>query len=139
MPSAGLPQKVTVNHTGHQPHRFTDVHFPRLLWTHCPGHARVKEIDRADRMSGKTTITNGLRHLKSEELRSLRHYLRAQSQELRTVGHLEVRGVERGSARLSFLKGRETTTISQTNTGTVSAATLGKLVRDGVERIKIMG
>ena len=25
MPSAGLPQKVTVNHTGHQPHRFGEL------------------------------------------------------------------------------------------------------------------
>ena len=106
-----------------------DIHFPRLLWTYSPGHARVKETDRADRLSGKTTIANGLRHLKSEVFRSLRHYLRAQSQELRTVGRLEERGVERGSVRRSLLKGRETTTISQTNNGTVSAATLGKLLR----------
>ena len=44
------------------------------------------------------------------------------------------RGVERGSARRSSLKGRERAIVSQTNIGTVSKATLIKL-RDGVERI----
>ena len=46
------------------------------------------------------------------------------------------RGVERGlSARRSSLKGREKAIVNQTNIGTVSWATLGKLLRDGVERI----
>ena len=40
-------------------------------------------------------------------LRSLRHYLQAQSQGHHTICHLEERGVERGSARRSSLKGRE--------------------------------
>ena len=48
---------------------------------------------------------------------------------------LEERGVERGSARRSSLKGRERAIVSQTNIGTVSKATLGKLLIDGVERI----
>ena len=65
--------------------------------------------------------------------------LRAQSQGHRTIDRLEERGVERGSdRRSSFLKGRERAIVSQTNTGTVSKATLGKLLRDGVESI-IMG
>ena len=68
-------------------------------------------------------------------LRSLRHYLQAQSQGHHTICHLEERGVERGSARRSSLKGRERAIVSQTNIGTVSKATLGKLLRDGVERI----
>ena len=46
------------------------------------------------------------------------------------------RGAERGSARQSSLKGRERAIVSQTNIGTVSKAALGKLLRDGVERIK---
>ena len=36
------------------------------------------------------------------------------------------RGLERGSARRSSLKGRERAIVSQTNIGTVSKATLGK-------------
>ena len=47
----------------------------------------------------------------------------------------EERGVERGSARRSSLKGRERAIVSQTNIGTVSKATLEKLLRYGVERI----
>ena len=38
------------------------------------------------------------------------------------------------SLRHSRLKGRERTNVNQTNIGTVSKATLGKLLRDGVER-----
>ena len=45
------------------------------------------------------------------------------------------RGVERESARRSSMKGRERAIVNKTNTGTVSKATLGKLLRDGVERI----
>ena len=50
-----------------------------------------------------------------------------------TIDRLEERGVERGSARRSSLKGRERAIVSQTNIGTVSKVTLGKLMRDGVD------
>ena len=52
-----------------------------------------------------------------------------------TSSHLEERGVERGSARLSSLTGRERAIVGQTNIGTVSKATFGKLLWDKVERI----
>ena len=61
---------------------------------------------------------------RSQVLKVMRHYLRAQSQGHHTIDRLENRGVERGSARRSSLKGRERT-----------KAKLGKLLRDGVERI----
>ena len=102
---------------------------------YCPGHAGVKGNDRADRPAGKATLTSDLHLGRSEVLRSLRHYLRAQSQGHLTVDRLEERGVERGSVRRSSLKGRQTAIVNQTNTGTVSKATLGKLLIDGVERI----
>ena len=38
----------------------------KLLWAYCPGHARVKENDRAHRLMGKATITSGL-HLKKSK------------------------------------------------------------------------
>ena len=47
----------------------------------------------------------------------------------------EERGVERGSARRPSLKERERAIVNQTNIGTVSKAMLGKLLRDGLERI----
>ena len=82
--------------------------------------------DRADRLAGKVTLTSGLLLGRSEALRSLRHYLRAQSQGQHTIDRLE-RGVERGSARRSSFKGRERAIVNQTNIRTVSKAALGKL------------
>ena len=66
-------------------------------------------------LAGNATLTSGLLLGRSEVLRSLRHYLRAQSQGHHTIDRLEERGVERGSARRSFLKGRERVIVSQTN------------------------
>ena len=82
-------------------------------------------------LRGKATLTSGLLLGRSEVLRSLRLYLRAQSQAHHTTDRLEERGVERGSARRSSLKGRERAIVNQTNIGTVSKATLGKLLRPG--------
>ena len=78
-----------------------NIHLRILLWVYCPGHARVKGNDRADRLAGKATLTSGLLLGRSEVLRSLRHYLLAQSQGHHTIDRLEERGVERGSARRS--------------------------------------
>ena len=91
--------------------------------------------DRADRLAGKAAFTSGLLLGRSEVLRSLRHYLRTQRQGHHTIDSLEERGVERGSARRSSLKERERAIVNQTNIGTVSKATLEKLLRDGVKRI----
>ena len=59
----------------------------------------------------------------------------AQSQGHHTIDRLEERGVEKENTRRSFLKGRERAIVSQTNSGTVSKATLWKLLWEGVERI----
>ena len=102
-----------------------DTHLQKLPWVYCPGHAGVKGNEEADRLAGKAALTSGLLLGRSEVLRSLRHYLRAQS-----PGHhtrLEERGVERGSARRSSLKGRERAVVNQTNIGTVSKATWGNV------------
>ena len=50
-----------------------DIHLRKLLWVSRPGHAPVKGSDRADRLAGKATLTNGLLLRRSEVLRSLRH------------------------------------------------------------------
>ena len=78
-------------------------------------------------LSGQGNIISGLLLGRSEVLRSLRHYLRAQSQGHHTIDRLRERVVERGSARWSSLKGRERAIVNQTNIGTVSKATLGNL------------
>ena len=112
------------------------IHLRKIMWMYCPGHAGVKGNDRAGRLAGKATITSGLRLGRSEMLRSLRHYLRAKFQGHHTIDRLGERtGVERESAQRSSLRGRERAIVNQTNTGTVSKATLGKLLRDGEERI----
>ena len=84
-----------------------DIHLRRLLWVYCPEHAgvKLKFNDRADRLAGKTTRTGGLLLGRSEVLRSLEHYLWAQSQGHHTIDRQEERVVERGSARRSSLKG----------------------------------
>ena len=113
-----------------------DIHLRKLPWVYCPGHAGVKGNDRADRLAGKATLTGGLLLGRSEVLRSLEHYLWAQSQGHHTIDRLEERGVEGRSARRSPLKGRERAIVNQTNIGTVSNATLGFRLRDGVESIR---
>ena len=78
-----------------------DTHLLKLLRVYCPGHAEVNGNDRADRLAGKATLTSGLRLGRSEVLRCLRHYLRAQILGYYTNDRLEERGVERGRARRS--------------------------------------
>ena len=105
-----------------------DTRFRRVLLTQCPEYAGVERNDRADRLAGKANTTGGLRLGRSEVLRSFRYYMRAQSQGHHTIDRLEERGVETESARGSSSKGRERAIVSQTNTGTVSKATVGKLL-----------
>ena len=94
----------------------------------------MKGNNREDGLVG--TITCGLYLGRSEALRCLRHYLRAQSQGHHTVGRMKERGVERGSARRSDLNERERTIVNQTNTGTVFKGNVGKTPeRERVERI----
>ena len=152
MPSAGLPQEVTVgppvssspqiqsaccrkwNRSPDWNVSMVDTHLGKL-WMYCTEHAGVKGNVRAARLAGKSTLTSGLLLGRSEVLRSLRHYPRVQSQGHHTIDRLEERGVERGSARRSSLKGRERAVVNQTNIGTVSKETLGKRLTDVVERI----
>ena len=67
-------------------------------------------------------------------MRSLRHYLRTQSQGHHTIDRLEGGGIEKDRGRRSTLKRRETVIVIQTNSGTVSPATVEKLPKDEVER-----
>ena len=112
-----------------------DIHLQKLLWVYCSGHAGMKGKDRAHRLAGKATLTSGLLLGRSGVLRSLTHYVRTQSQGHHTIGRLKEKCLERGSARRSSFKGRHRAIVSQTDIGSVSKATLGKLLRDGVERI----
>ena len=97
----------------------------------CPSHTPARVLSWTCQSEGNDRADRGLILGRSEVLRSLRHYLRSQSQGHHNIDRLEESGVERGSARRSSLKGRERAIVNQTNIGTVSKATLGKLLRDG--------
>ena len=113
------------------------LHLKRLLWVYCPGHAGVKGNERADRLAGQAKVAGSMKLGRSEVLRGLRRELKSltEAEEHHTVDRLRERGVKRGSGRKSELKGRERGTINQTNIGTVSRATVRRLLRDGTERI----
>ena len=107
----------------------------RLLWIYCPGHAGVSGNERADRLASTADITSGLQLGRAEVLRGLRNFLSTDKPEHHSIDRLKERGVEKGSGRHSTLQGREPSVFNQTNIGTVSRATLGRLLRDGAERV----
>ena len=67
--------------------------------------------------------------LRSKGSRSLRHYLRAQSQGHHTTNSQAERNLKRGSASRSSLKGRERAIVNRTHIGIVSKTTLRILLR----------
>ena len=80
----------------------------------------------------KSPTTSGLLVGRSEVLRSLIHYLRAQSQ-----GHHTIDRVERTAWKEEELDDRpwERAIVNKKNIGIVSKSTLRKNLPDGVERI----
>ena len=105
-----------------------------VRWT-C--RSEFKGSDRAKRLAGKATLTSGLLLgiiSSVEELETLPAGAKPRTT-YRTIDRLKKRGVERGSARRSSLKGRERAIVSQTSVGTVSKATMWTFLRNGVDRI----
>ena len=107
----------------------------RLLWIYCPGHPGVSGNERADRLASTADITSGLQLGRAEVLRGLRNFLSTDKPEHHSIDRLKERGVEKRSGRHSTLQGRERSVFNQTNIGTVSRTTLGRLLRDGAERV----
>ena len=101
----------------------------RLLWIYCPGHAGVSGNERADRLRRTADITSRLHLGRAEVLRGLRNFLNMDRPEHHSIDHLKERGVEKGRGRHSTLQGRERSVFNQTTIGTVSMATLGRLLR----------
>ena len=83
----------------------------------------------------KGDITSGLQLGRAEVLRGLRNFLNMDRPEHHSIDRLKERGVEKGSGRHSTLQGRERSVFNQAYIGTVSRATLGRLLRDGAERV----
>ena len=117
-------------------HALRKISLGKITWMYCPGHAGVKGNERADRLAGSATVTTGLTLGRAEVLRQLRTILRAKSPpQHHSLDRLEERGIERGSGRWSTLRDKEKAIFNQTNIGTISKATLGKLLKDGAERV----
>ena len=104
-----------------------------LLWIYCPGHAGVSGNERADRLASTADITSGLQLGRAEVLRGLGNFLNMDRPEHHSTDRLKERGVLKGSPRHSTLRGCKRSVLNQTNIGTISRATLGRLLRDGTE------
>ena len=89
----------------------------------------------ADRLAGVADTTSSLQLGRAEVLRGLRNFLNMDRPEYHSIDHLKERGVEKGSSRHSTLQGLERSEYYQANIRTVSRATLGRLLRDGTERV----
>ena len=100
-------------------------------WISHPLILGVCGNERADRLASTADITSDLQLGRVEVLRSLRNFLNMDRPERRSIDRLKERGVEKESGRHSTLRGRERSVLNQTNIGTVSRTTLGRLLRDG--------
>ena len=80
-------------------------------------------------------ITSGLQLGRAEVLRGLRNFLKMDRPEHHSIDRLKEREVDKGSGRHSTLQGRKRFVFNQTNIGTIPRATLGRLLRDGAERV----
>ena len=85
--------------------------------------------EQAARLASTTDITSDLQFGRTEVFRGLRNFLNMDRPE--HIDRRKERGMEKGSGRHSTLQGRERSVINLTNIGTVSGATLGRLLRDG--------
>ena len=120
---------------------------PRLAHSHAQSLATKTSVDllswarrisgneRADRLASTADITAGLQLGRAEVLRGLRNFLNTDKPKHHSIDRLKERGVEKGSGRHSTLQSRERSVFNQANIGTVSRATLGRLLRDGAERV----
>ena len=107
----------------------------RFLWIYCPGHAGVTGNERAERMASTADITSGLQLGRAEVLRCLRNFLNMDRPEHHRTDRMKERGEGKGSSQHSTLQGQERSVFNQTSIGTVSKATLGRLLRDGAEQV----
>ena len=101
----------------------------------APAHDGVSGNERTDRLASTKDITSGLQLGRAEVLRGLRNFLNTDRPEHHSIDRLKERGVEKGSGRHSTLQGRQRSVFNQANIDTVSRATLGRLLRDGAERV----
>ena len=133
--SMNLLQKIDRGYGSPEWHKsMNNISLQKILWVYCPGHAGVPGNERADRLAGTAKMTCGLKLGRSDVIRNLRRHLQAECQH-HSIDRLREKGIRRGSARWSTLKGGSRATVNQTNIGTVSRITLRKLLKEGLERL----
>ena len=91
------------------------------------------KMDIAAVRQNRAAITSSLRLRRTEMLRSLKHCLQGTADTKPRTKHHRSPGRGKGSARRSSFKEREWAIVSQTKTGSVSKATLRKLLMDRTE------
>ena len=109
-----------------------DNHLQTLLRVYCPGCARVKGNDQADRLEAKqpSQMACILEDLKCWGAWDTTCWHKAKDI---TQPITCWRGVKSGNAQQSSLEGPEKAAVHDVNTGIVSKATLGTFLRDWVE------
>ena len=108
------------------------------MGSHSSCYCRADKPSRnkqADILASTADIPSGLQRGMAGVLRGLKNFLNMDRPEHHSIDSLKERGVEKGSGRHSTLQGRERSVFNQTNIGTVSRAILGRLLRDGKERV----
>ena len=88
-------------------------------------------MKRPGGLSSTSDITSGLQLGRAEVFRGSRNFLNMDRPEHHSIDRLKERGAEKRSGRHSTLQGRERSVFNQANIGTISRATLGRLLRDG--------
>lgn len=112
-----------------------NIHLKSLNWIYFPGVLESREMAVLIMWHSDNSQSNY--HWVSEVicidltwskvLRSLKHCPQVQSQGQHAIVHLEKKGIQSRSGWQSTLKGQDSTTVNQTNTGTVSRVPLGSV------------
>ena len=102
---------------------------------HSRYHIRSAAQQISHLVCSTADITSGLQHSSARVFTGLRNFPNKGRPKHHSIDRLKERGVEKESGRHSILRCQERSVFNQTKTGTVSRVTLGRLLRDGAERV----
>ena len=109
----------------------------RIVWIFCPGHAGVRGNEQADRLAGRAPLDGSLPMDKGEVVARLWDQVEKVEEQIENphVERMRLRGIGRGSGRISKLRGKTRRTFNQTAVGTISSWTLRWLLNEGAEHV----
>ena len=109
----------------------------RIVWIFCPGHAGVRGNEQADRLAGRAPLGGSLPMDKGEVVARLWDQVEKAEEQIENphVERMRLRGICRGSGRISKLRGKTRRTFNQTAVGTISSWTLRWLLNEGAEHV----